>query len=480
MKHVHTELFIAGEWVRPASTTGNVVIGAATEEPLGRTPLGTPADIDTAVRAARRAVDGPGWSDAAPAHRADVLDRFAAALTARSDVLAALVSSENGMPITKSASANVLAPAATLSYYASLARGLDLEEERTAFAGGVTRVRREPVGVVGAIVPWNYPIMLAMMKIAPALAAGCSLVVKPAVETALSAYVVAEAAAEAGLPPGVLNIVPGGREVSQALVSHPDVDKVAFTGSTPVGRSIGEVCGRLLKPVTLELGGKSAAVILDDADLDATAAALAHVALPNNGQTCYASTRILAPASRYPEALEAITAMAASLTVGDPLDPATGVGPVVSARQRESIERHIAAGRAAGAQVTTGGGRPEHLTRGWYVEPTVFGDVRNDMSIAQEEIFGPVVVVIPYRDEEEAVALANDSEFGLGGSVWSCDTERANEVARRIRTGSVGINGYNLDLASPFGGRKGSGLGRELGPEGLAAYFQLKSVYQAV
>ncbi|MFF7475728.1 aldehyde dehydrogenase family protein [Streptomyces sp. NPDC008092] len=476
MKYVHTKLFIGGFWVTPVSTEVNTVVGAATEEPIGQTPVAGPEDIDVAVAAARRGF--VSWSQTAAADRADILDRFAAALISRADVIGPLVSSENGMPISLSVPANVYAPAATLSYYAGLVRKLEFEEDRPSLAKGVTKVRREPVGVVGAIVPWNYPLMLAMMKIAPALAAGCTVVLKPALETALDANELAAAAEEAGLPPGVLNIVPGSVAASQALVAHPGVDKIAFTGSTPVGRSIGEICGRLLKPVTLELGGKSAAIVLDDADLATTAAGLASASLANNGQTCYASTRILAPAHRYAETLEAVTSMVASLKVGDPLDPATRIGPVVTARQRESIERYIRSGRASGARLTTGGGRPADLNRGWYVEPTVFGDVLNSMPIAQEEIFGPVLSVIAYKDVEEAIALANDSEYGLAGSVWSADVDRANSVARWLQTGSVGINGYSLDIASPFGGYKASGLGRELGPEGLSAYLHLKSVYQ--
>ncbi|GAA3706954.1 aldehyde dehydrogenase [Streptomyces tremellae] len=476
MKYIHTKLFIGGEWVTPLSSDVNTVIGAATEEPIGQTPIAGPEDVDAAVSAARRGFDS--WSRITPTERADILDRFAAALVSHVDVIASLVSSENGMPISLSVHANVRVPADTLSYYAGLLRQLELEEDRPALAREVTKVRREALGVVGAIVPWNYPLMLAMMKIAPALAAGCTVVLKPALETALDANELAAVAQEAGLPPGVLNIVPGNVAASRALVAHPDVNKIAFTGSTPVGRSIGETCGRLLKPVTLELGGKSAAIILDDADLPTTAAGLAAVSLPNNGQTCYASTRILAPAHRYGEVLDALTSMATSLPVGDPLDPATRIGPVVTARQRESIEGHIASGRASGARVIAGGGRPAHLDRGWFVEPTVFGDVHNSMPIAQEEIFGPVLAVIPYQDDDEAVALANDSEYGLAGSVWSADIERANSLARRIQTGSVGINGYSIDIASPFGGYKASGLGRELGPEGLSAFFQLKSIFQ--
>jgi aldehyde dehydrogenase (NAD+) len=477
MKHDYRSLFIGGEWVPAADAEVNTVIAASTEEPMGRTPLGGAKDIDAAVAAARRAFDGTGWSDLAPGERADALERFATALEARAQRIAETVTGEIGMPISLSKQVNGSFGPAVLRYYAGLARTLPLTEDRVAFRGGTTQVRREPVGVVGAIVAWNYPQPLAMMKIAPALAAGCTIVLKPALETALDANIVADAAAEAGLPPGVFNVVPGGLEAGEALVAHPGVNKVAFTGSTPAGRSIGEVCGRLLRPVTLELGGKSAAVILDDADLEATVAGLARVSFPNSGQTCYASTRVLAPVSRYEEVLDAVTTMAASLPMGDPFDPATALGPVVSARQRERVEHYITLGRDAGARLTTGGGRPKHLDRGWYVEPTVFGDVRNDMTIAQEEIFGPVVVVIPYRDEEEAVTLANDSEYGLGGSVWTSDIDRGTALAGRIQTGTVGINGYTLDFASPFGGYKASGLGRELGPEGLHAYFQLKSVY---
>jgi aldehyde dehydrogenase (NAD+) len=312
----------------------------------------------------------------------------------------------------------------------------------------------------------------------PALAAGCTVVLKPALETALDAYVLAEAASEAGLPPGVLNIVPGGLEAGEALVAHPDVDKIAFTGSTPAGRKIAEVCGRLLRPVTLELGGKSAAIVLDDADLDATLAGLARVSFANNGQTCYLSTRVLAPATRYEEVLEAVSAMADGFTVGDPLDPLTAVGPVVSRRQRERVEGYIASAHAEGARKTTGPRRTGRLPeRGWYVEPTVFGDVPPGMNIAREEIFGPVLAVSRYGSDEEAVTLANDSEFGLGGTVWTTDEERGLAIARQVRTGTIGVNTYGLDFHSPFGGRRASGLGRELGPEGLSGYLEWKSVY---
>ncbi|MEW2134853.1 aldehyde dehydrogenase [Streptomyces sp. NPDC005435] len=477
MKHNYSSLFIGGQWVSPRSAEVNTVVCASTEEVYGRTPLADAADIDVAVAAARRAFDGACWSPLTPAERADAMERFADELEARAALLAETVTAENGMPHSLSVRANGYSGATILRYYADLIREFPLEEVRTGLSEGGTLVRREPLGVVAAMVPWNYPQTLAMMKIAPALAAGCTVVLKPALETALDANIMAEAADAAGLPPGVLNVVPGGKEAGEALVAHPGVDKVAFTGSTPVGRAIGEVCGRLLRPVTLELGGKSAAIVLDDADIPTTAAALASVSFPNNGQTCYASTRILAPSHRYAEVLDAVTDMAKALPIGDPFAAATAIGPVVSSRQRERIEGYIAAGRDEGARLTTGGRRPAHLERGWFVEPTVFGDVRNDMVIAREEIFGPVVVVIPYRDENEAVALADDSEYGLGGSIWTGDVERGTALARRIHSGTVGVNGYQLDFGAPFGGVKASGLGRELGPEGLSAYFQLKSVY---
>jgi len=476
MTHDYTSLFIDGQWVAPHSADVNTVINATTEEPMGRTPVADAADVDAAVAAARRAFDGTGWSDLAPAERADVLERFAEELEKRSSLIAETVTAENGMPISLSTTANGLSGASLLRYNAGLIRTLPLEEVRPGFLPGEILVRREPLGVVAALVPWNYPQALAMMKIAPALAAGCTVVLKPALETALDANIMAEAAAAAGLPPGVFNVVPGGVEAGEALVAHPGVDKVSFTGSTATGRIIGATAGRLLRPVTLELGGKSAAVILEDADVNAAVAELARVSFPNNGQTCTANTRVLAPAHRYAEVLDAITDMAQAMNVGDPLDPATAIGPVVSARQRERIEGYITTGRGEGARLTTGGGRPGHLDRGWFLEPTVFGDVRNDMVIAREEIFGPVIAVIPFRDEDEAVALANDSEYGLAGSVWTADAERGTALARRIRTGTVGVNGYRMDNAAPFGGYKASGLGRENGIEGLLAYFQVKSV----
>jgi len=369
-------------------------------------------------------------------------------------------------------------PAGLLRYYAGLiACGSD-EEIRPATVGH-TIVRREPVGVVAAITPWNYPQALAAMKIAPALAAGCTMVLKAAPETALDALIFGEAAREAGLPPGVLNIVAGGPVAGAHLVQHPGVDKVAFTGSTAAGRIIGEMCGRLIRPVTLELGGKSAAIILDDADLDATVKGLRSASFVNNGQTCHLSSRILAPRSRYAEVVDAVAALADGLTVGDPLEKSTDIGPLVSSRQRERVLDYIEIGKSEGAKVVAGGSVPADQPRGWYVSPTVFADVDNSARIAQEEIFGPVLAVIAYETERQAIDIANDSEFGLGGTVWSADHERATDVARAVRTGTIGINHYVMDMQAPFGGVKSSGIGHELGPEGLAAYQSCKSIYHA-
>ncbi|WP_179467165.1 aldehyde dehydrogenase [Mycolicibacterium vinylchloridicum] len=466
-------LYVGGEFRRAADTVP--VIEPATEEVLGHAGCAGESDIDAAVAAAH----GPGaraWSAADPAERAQVLKRYGAALQSRAAETATLVSRENGMPISLSRGVNGLFPAALVGYYAKLIANSECEQTRPSLIGH-TIVRREPVGVVGAITPWNYPQALAVMKLAPALAAGCPVVLKPALETAMDSLIFAEAAVEAGLPPGVLSVVPGDATAGARLVSHRGVDKVAFTGSTAAGRIIGTTCGQLIRPVTLELGGKSAAIILDDADTEATVAGLRSASFANNGQTCHLSSRILVPRSRYDEFVEAIAALAHGLVVGDPLDERTEIGPLVSARQRDRVLGHIAAAEASGARLIAGGAAPDR-PRGWFVTPTVFADVDNADRIAQEEIFGPVLVIISYRDDDEAVRIANDSEFGLAGTVWSTDVERATGIARAIRTGSIGVNDYQLDIRSPFGGVKASGVGRELGPEGLEAYQISKSIYR--
>ncbi|WP_149823709.1 aldehyde dehydrogenase [Streptomyces tailanensis] len=473
-------LYIGGEWARPATGRTIVPVNASTEEPLGQVPEGSEADIDRAVAAARAAFDDPaGWATWEPARRAEVMDRLADAIDKRADGFIERVAAQNGMPVAVARQLEAGYPSAVLRFYAAQARGLSVTETRDGLFGGSIEVRKLPVGVVAAIVPWNFPQALTMFKIAPAMATGCTLVIKPSPETVLDSYLLAEAIEEAGVPAGVINIVPAGREVGAYLVSHPAVDKVAFTGSTAAGRAIAETCGRLLRPVTLELGGKSAAIVLDDADLDLSriGEGLFGATLLNNGQTCFLGTRVLAPRSRYAEVVDAFTAFAGSLTVGDASDRTTQIGPMATARQCERVESYIAKGRAEGARLTTGGARPDGLERGWFVQPTVFADVDNSSVIAQEEIFGPVLSLIPYDDVDDAVRLANDSDFGLGGTVWTSDPERGAAVAHRVRTGTIGVNRYIPDPAAPFGGVKASGLGRELGPEGLAGYQQTQTVY---
>lgn len=478
MKYTRSHLFIDGRWHTPSTSDRITVISPTTEEPVGSAPDSTPADVDAAVSAARRALRAPEWSALEPAERADILRRFADALDRRRKDTAAIVTDENGMPAAISLAAEGSGPVATLRYYADLTEKTPVEMPRVSANGrSTTIVRREPIGVVAAIIPWNFPQSLTMFKLAPALASGSTVVLKPAPETVLDAFQLADAAEEAGLPGGVLNIVTGGREIGAYLVAHPEVSKIAFTGSTAAGRVIGETCGRLLRPVTLELGGKSAAIILDDADLVSVARGLSWASLLNNGQTCYLSSRILAPRSRYRETVDAVAHLASTLVVGDPADLATRVGPLVSERQRRSVEAYIDTGRREGATVVAGGGRPKHLDRGWFVEPTVFAYLDNSATVAREEIFGPVLTVLPYDDLDDAVAIANDSEYGLGGTVWTSDPEKGLDLARRIETGSVGVNFFDLDIGAPFGGVKASGLGRELGPEGLDAYVRTKSMY---
>ena len=472
------ELFIGGGWVAPQGSDRIDVFSASTEELIGSVPEGTNADLDAAVDAARRAFDDPqGWSSWPAEDRAQALERLAAAIDERAEEVSRRVSMQNGMPIAVATQLEGVFPQVLCRYYAGLIRATELEEERAGLLGGTIIVRKQPVGVVGAIVPWNFPQALAAFKLAPLLAAGCTVVMKPSPETVLDSLELAEAIIEAGIPDGVINIVPGGRELGASLVEHPRVDKIAFTGSTAAGRLIASRCGELLRPVTLELGGKSAAIILDDADIAGSVEQLFAATLLNNGQTCYLGTRVLAPRSRYDEVLGVFGGLAGSLQVGDALDPATQIGPMASRRQRERVEGYIAKGKAEGARVVAGG-EPSEQERGWFVQPTIFADVENSSTIAQEEIFGPVLSVIPYDAEDEALAIANDSEYGLGGSVWTADPERGEALARRVQTGSIGINHYMIDPAAPFGGVKASGLGHELGPEGLAAYFSIQSIYK--
>ena len=471
-----TTFFIGNEWVRPEGGETRVALEAATEEPLGTVALGSPADIDKAVRAARAAFDEGPWGSTTAAERAAVLRDFAAALRVRGADTSELVSRENGMPIGLSQAFNGEAPAALVEMYAAMIESLDLESAQESPLGS-TLVRREPVGVVGAICPWNYPQSIAIVKTAAALAAGCTVVLKPSPETSLDSHAIAEAALEAGLPAGVLNVVVADREAAATLVTHPGVDKVTFTGSTAAGRWIGSECGRLMKRCTLELGGKSAAIFLDDGNVETLLGGLAMSSFMNNGQNCTAQMRMLVPRSRYDEVVEALVGYAEAFVVGDPLDPATTLGPMVSERQRERVLGYIDGARGGAARLVAGGGRPAGLDRGWFVEPTVFADVSNDDVIAREEVFGPVMAVIPFDGDEEAVAIANDSEYGLAGSVWTEDEARGVEVARRVRTGTIGVNYYVPDLTAPFGGYKASGVGREFGRQGLESYLEWKAIY---
>ncbi|MEO3825093.1 aldehyde dehydrogenase [Actinomadura sp. B10D3] len=470
----HDRLFIGGEWTAPAGTGTIDVISPHTEEVIGRVPEGTEGDIDAAVAAARRAFDEGPWPRMSPAERAEIVGRLSAIYAERQQEMADLVTAEMGSPIMFSVFGQAAIPQMVLQYYVDLAGTYAWEDERQGMLGPVT-VTQEPVGVVAAIVPWNVPQFTLMLKLAPALIAGCTVVAKPSPETPLDSYLLAEWIREAGLPEGVVNIVPAGREVGAYLVAHPDVDKVSFTGSTAAGRKIGAVCGEQLKRVTLELGGKSAAIILDDADLGSAVEGFKLASLMNNGEACAAQTRILASRRRYDEVADALATMVGGLNVGDPADYGTEIGPLVAQRQQERVENYIRIGQDEGAKLITGGLDRPH-DRGWYVAPTVFGDVGNDMRIAREEIFGPVLVLIPYEDEDDAVRIANDSDYGLGGSVWTSDVDHGVDVARRIRTGSCGVNMYTLDPNTPFGGYKNSGLGRELGPEGLHAYLEHKSI----
>ena len=471
------QFFIDGKWAEPLDGEGfQNQLEAATGEVIGVAALGGAADIDAAVKAARNAFDNGPWGRSTAAERAQVLRKFADALDARAGDSATLVSRENGMPIGLSHMLNGGAPSGLLRMYADIVENLPLEEVRQSLAGS-TIVRREARGVVGAITPWNFPLALAMFKIAPALAAGCTVVLKPSPETALDSYVFADAALEAGLPAGVLNIVLGDRAAGAALVSHPLVDKIAFTGSTEAGRAIGQECGRLIRPVTLELGGKSAAVFLEDGNVDTFLAGLDNASFLNNSQTCTTQSRILIARSRYDEVVEAVANFADGYKLGNPLDPSVTMGPMATEAHLDRVLGYIETARKSDARLVAGGGRPSDLDRGWFVQPTVFADVSSQDRLAREEVFGPVMALIPFDDDDDAVRIANDSNYGLGGSVWSADEDRALSVARQVRTGTIGLNYYTLDLGAPFGGYKDSGIGRELGPEGIDPYLQYKSIY---
>jgi len=468
-------LFIGGRWTAPTGRGVLEVISPSTEQVIGRLPEAETADMDRAVAAARESFDNGPWSQMSFDERAEITLRLIDALAPRADELALLQTDEMGAPISWTTPMAHHITRALIERYVELVRSIQMRELRHGLTGP-SLVVKEPVGVVAAITPWNAPLGLVLAKMLPATLTGSSVIVKPAPETPLDALVVAEAVQQAGYPEGVVSIVPGGREVGEHLVRHPGVDKITFTGSTAAGRQIGAICGKQVKRVTLELGGKSAAIVLEDADLDRDIPRMVFGAMQNTGQICAAITRVLAPASRYQEIADRYCEAVSKMTVGDPHDAATEIGPLAAERQRERVEGYIASGREQGAKVAIGGGRPSQLPRGWFVEPTVFTEVDNSMRIAQEEIFGPVAAIIPYEDEADAIRIANDSPYGLCGSVFTSDVTHGIAVAERIRTGTITVNDFRIASGMPFGGYKSSGIGREDGPEGIGAYLESKTL----
>ena len=468
---VRDRIYVGGEWL-PSSGSGVIeVVNSTTEQVMGTIPDGTAEDVDRAVIAARLAFES--WSQTSVDERADWLARIAQALSERMEEIAALIAQELGMPIKLAHMIQAGLPTMSFGSMPQVMADMTWEEEV-----GNSLIVREPVGVVGAITPWNYPLHQIAAKVAPALAAGCTVVLKPSEVTPLNAFVLADVLNELGLPAGVFNLVAGrGPVVGEAMSLHPGIDMMSFTGSTAAGRRVTEAAAGSIKRVALELGGKSANVILDDADLQEAVTDGVGKCFLNSGQTCSALTRMLVPRSRLAEAEAIAAAVTAHYTVGDPFAPDTKLGPLVSDVQRERVRNYIEKGIAEGAKLVTGGAEPPAgLERGFFVQPTVFSEVTSEMTIAQEEIFGPVLVIMPYDDEDDAVRIANDSVYGLAGGVWSADEERAKRVARRIRTGMVEINGGAFNPLAPFGGFKQSGHGREFGKFGLEEFLEIKSL----
>jgi aldehyde dehydrogenase (NAD+) len=473
----YDKLYVGGLWVVPATDSVLEVRSPHDRSLIGTAPHSAPADVDAAVAAARRAFDEGPWPRMSPQERRAVVERFAKLHAARAEDLAALVTSENGTPLWFTRWTHQSTVPEQTDAYLRAAAALDWEEQVGAVGKSRTLLRREPVGVVAAVIPWNAPHQSALAKLVPALLAGCTVILKASPETALDALALAEVFDAAGLPEGVVSILPAGRETSEYLVSHPGVDKIAFTGSTAAGRRIASIAGEHLKRVSLELGGKSASIILEDADLKAAVEGLKLLSLGNNAENCVAHTRILAPHSRYEEVVDALKTMVEGLRVGDPADPETFIGPMVRADQQQRVRSYIELGIAEGARLVTGGPEtPEGLGGGYYVRPTLFADVDSSMRIAREEIFGPVLVVIPFEDEDDAVRIANDTEYGLGGGVWTASADRGLEVARRIRAGWMSVNGAHATADGAFGGYKSSGIGREFGATGLAQYIEYKTI----
>ena len=468
---VRDQLYINGHWAAARGDKSIDVINASTEEVMGRVPEGTADEVNAAVAAARAAFDG--WAATPVAERAALLQKIHEGLKARTEEIGRLIAGEVGMPVKLATMIQAGSPTATFGMYAKMLGSYAFEEKV-----GNSLVLREPVGVVAAITPWNYPLHQIAAKVAPALAAGCTVVLKPSEVAPLNAFVLAEIIHAAGLPAGVFNLITGyGPVVGEAMAAHPDVDMVSFTGSTRAGKRVSELASATVKRVALELGGKSASIVLDDADLAAAVKGTINACFLNSGQTCSAHTRLLVPENRYAEAAKIAVEVAKGFSVGDPYGGTARLGPLVSELQRERVRGYIRKGIEGGAELLAGGpDAPEGLPKGYYVKPTIFGRVQPDAVIAQEEIFGPVLSIITYRNEDEAVNIANNTPYGLGGGVWSKDEAHAQKVARRMRTGQVDINGGPFNLRAPFGGYKQSGNGRELGRFGLEEFLEYKSL----
>ncbi len=469
--HTREHLYIDGSWVDSTGEGSIEVINPANEEIIGSVPVGSAADVEAAVAAAKAAF--PEWSKTSVEDRVDYLNKLSLAIKERTEELTELITSEVGTPINYCRGAMVGTPRVVSRSYAKILENFDWEEEvRNSL------IVKEPIGVVGMITPWNYPLHQIIGKVAPAIAAGCTMVVKPSKEAPLNSFILADIIHDIGLPAGVFNLVSGhGREIGEVLSSHPDVDMVSFTGSTGAGVRVSELAAPGVKRVTLELGGKSANIILEDADIAKAASASIHACFGNSGQECSALTRLLVPVSKKQEVIDVISSKIEKYSVGDPMDESKRCGPMVSSKQQESVSSYIATGIEEGATLVAGGlGMPEGLDKGYFVRPTVFSDVTPEMTIFREEIFGPVLSITTYSTEQEAIELANDSEYGLSGGVWSGDEDRAMLVARQMRTGQVSINGGPFNISAPFGGYKLSGNGRELGVHGLEEFLEIKAI----